>query len=149
MGIFKKILCPVDFDPNSAAALALARDIARQNRASVYLFHVVPLPPEGPERGVLYREFEQAAEKRLERLAQRELKGKVRYQTGVVTGRPERSVVNAVRNVGADLVVMGTHGRKGLSRILLGSVAERVAREAPCAVLIVRPPVRRRAAARK
>jgi universal stress protein A len=149
MGIFRKILCPIDFDPNSIAALALARDVARQNRAPIFLFHVVPLPPEGPEKGVLYREFERAAEKRLERLAGRELRGKVRYEIGVVTGRPDRSVVNAVRNVGADLVVMATHGRKGLSRLLLGSVAERVAREAPCAVMIVRPRAPRRAAGRK
>ncbi len=149
MGIFRKILCPVDFDPNSAAALALARDVARQNRASILLFHVVPLPPEGPEKGVLYREFERAAERRLERLGRRELKGKVPYETSVVTGRPDRSVVNAVRNVGADLVVMGTHGRGGISRFLLGSVAELVARQAPCAVMIVRPRARRRVARRK
>jgi nucleotide-binding universal stress UspA family protein len=149
MSIFRKILCPVDFDPNSVAALDLARDLARQNRASIFLFHVVPMPAEGPERGVVYREREDEAEKHLERLARARLKGKVRYQISVVTGRPDRSVINAVRNTGADLVVMGTRGRKGLSRLLLGSVAERVAREARCPVLIVRPRARRRAAAPK
>jgi nucleotide-binding universal stress UspA family protein len=145
VGIFRTILCPVDFDPNSVAALRLARDIGRQNRAALHLFHVVAMPMEGPERGVMYREAERAAEKRLEQLARRELKGKVRYDIRVVTGRPDRSVVNAARNTGADLVVMGTRGRGGLSRLLLGSVAEHVARNAPCPVLIARPLARRRA----
>jgi len=138
MAIFKRILCPMDFDANSNAALALAREIAVQNRATIYLVHIVPLPPPGPEIGAWSGMLARDCKKRLEQVAERRLGGKVPYQVHVKAGRPDVDVLNFVSRLRADVVVMATHGRRGLKRFLLGSVAERVVREASCPVLTVR-----------
>ena len=62
----------------------------------------------------------------------------MRYETLVISGDPAERVLETARGLAADLIVMGTHGRKGLSRLVLGSVAERVVRESPVPVLTVR-----------
>ncbi len=139
MRIFRKILYPVDFDSRSIGALALARELAHQKSAVICLFHVVPMPPGGPEKGVSYRTLESDAAKKLARLARRGSGRKIRYEVQVRTGQPAVEIVRAVDTFDADLVVMATHGRTGLKRLLLDSVAERVARDATCPVLIVRP----------
>jgi nucleotide-binding universal stress UspA family protein len=79
---------------------------------------------------------------KLERIARDKLAGKVRYQLHVVSGTPDDDVVRMANEIGADLIVMATHGRKGLSHFILGSVAERVMREADCPVLTMRTKVK-------
>ncbi|HUY25916.1 MAG TPA: universal stress protein [Candidatus Binataceae bacterium] len=138
MPSFDKILCPVDFDQNSILALKLASELARERNAALYLLHVVALPP-GPEVALPFGKMEAAARTKLERLAKENIGGKIRYEIEIVMGDPGLEVLQVAKRLGADLIVMATHGRKGLSHLLLGSVAERVVRGAPCPVLTVKP----------
>jgi nucleotide-binding universal stress UspA family protein len=134
---FKRILCPIDFDPNSLAALRLAAELAQERKATLHLLHVVALPS-GPEVALPFAKMEAAARTRLERTA-RQIKIKARYEVEVVLGDPGVEVLQVAKHVGADLIVMATHGRKGLRHLLLGSVAEAIVRSAPCPVLTIRP----------
>jgi len=131
---FKKILCPVDFDPNSLLALRLASELAQEGKATLPLLHVVAMPP-GPEAALPFGKMEATARTKLERLARQKANGKARYRIEVMMGDPAVEVLQAAKRLRANLIVMATHGRKGLRR----SVAERVIREAPCPVLTVKP----------
>ena len=68
-------------------------------------------------------------------------RGTVQVETQVMVGEPFADICQSAAQEQADLIIMGSHGRTGLSHVLLGSVAERVVRHAPCPVLVVRPPV--------
>ncbi len=138
MPIFDKILCPVDFDQNSLLALRLATELAQERKATLYLLHVVGMPP-GPEVALPFEQMDAAARAKLEKLAQRWIHGKVRYEVDVAMGDPSSEILRVAKRMRASLIVMATHGRKGLSRLVLGSVAERVVREAACPVLTVKP----------
>ncbi|MGB8412428.1 MAG: universal stress protein [Candidatus Binatus sp.] len=135
---FERILCPVAFDPNSLVALRLASELAQERKATLYLLHVVAIPP-GPEVALSFDKMEAAARTKLERLAREKVDGKARYEIEVMTGDPGVEVLQAATRLGANLIVMATHGRRGLGHFVLGSVTERVVREAPCPVLTVRP----------
>ena len=82
---FDKILCPVDFDPNSVRALRAATELAQERKATLYLLHVVGMPP-GPEVALPFGQMEAAARAKLERLAQRWIDGKIRYELDVAMG---------------------------------------------------------------
>jgi len=138
---FRNILCPIDFEKNSIAALEIACELAEERGATIHLLHVarvpsqdmdVPLPFDADPR------WERAARASLEQIARERLQGRVRYQVHVISGTPDDDVVRMAHELNAELVVMATHGRKGLSHFVLGSVAERVMREADCPVLTVR-----------
>ena len=137
---FRNILCPIDFEKNSIAALEIACELAEERGATIHLLHVarvpsqdmnVPLPFDADPR------WERAARARLEQVAREQLQG-VRYKVHVISGTPDDDVVRMAHDLNAELVVMATHGRKGLSHFVLGSVAERVMREVDCPVLTVR-----------
>jgi nucleotide-binding universal stress UspA family protein len=143
---YRKILCPVDFDENSMAALDAAAQVARANDGIVYVFHVVPMiiPPTGmPVYVDLYKGQEETARSKLQEVARKRLAG-VKYELMTHLGEPAGSIIKTEKKIGADLIVMATHGRRGFSRFVLGSVAELVLREAKCPVLTVRfsPPER-------
>ncbi len=136
--LFSRILCPLDFEEGSLKALQLAIQLAAQNKAELYLLHVCPMvviPLGGPVTEPVMAE--QSARQKLEEIASRDLAG-IRYELLVITGDAAERVINVQAGLAADLIVMGTHGRGGLSRIFLGSVAERVVREASCPVLTTR-----------
>jgi len=152
---FSKIIAATDFSDDSLRALQYTEELARKFGAEIILLHVdqplapVMLTPEfGPgfDTGAMSRIAE---EQRL--LAQRELDktvGRLRdsglkARSLLRVGAPFLEIINAVQTEGADLIVMGTHGRSGLSHVLMGSVAERVVRKAPCAVLTIRHPDRK------
>lgn len=135
---FRKILCPVDFDPNSLLALQLASELAQERRATLHLLHVVAMPP-GPEVALPFGKMETAARSKLDRLARRKVNAKANYEVEVLMGDPSVEILQAAKRHGANLIVMATHGRKGLRHLVLGSVAEHVVREAPCPVLTVKP----------
>lgn len=135
---FERILCPVAFDPNSLVALRLALELAQERKATLYLLHVVAIPP-GPEVALPFDKMEAAARTKLARLARGKVNGKARYEIEVMTGDPGVEVLQAAKRLGANLIVMATNGRRGLRHFVLGSVTERVVREAPCPVLTVRP----------
>jgi universal stress protein A len=135
---FDKILCPVDFDQNSVRALRVATELAQERKATLYLLHVVGVPP-GPEVALPFGQMEAAARAKLARLAQRWIDGKIHYEVDVAMGDPSGEVLRLAKRKRVNLIVMATHGRKGLRRLVLGSVAERVVREAPCPVLTLKP----------
>jgi nucleotide-binding universal stress UspA family protein len=142
---FHKILCPIDFSPGSQQAMKVAVHLAGESSAELLLAHAWYLPPlafagESPFPGdtlqLMVEDEEQGlAAARREAVAL----GAKRVDTVFLSGVPWDRIVDTVLGDRAiDLVVMGTHGRTGLGRILLGSVAEKVVRHAPCSVLVTR-----------
>lgn len=137
---FRRILAPVDLDENSLAALEVAAHLARQSAAEVYLLHVVGLaipPGEAPFELETLRPREEAARDKLREIAARQL-AQVTHHLETRIGDPATAIVMAANTLAADLIVMATHGRRGIARMLLGSVAEKVVRESHCPVLTVR-----------
>lgn len=145
---FAKLLVPVDFSPSSSEAMRVAADLSRRYEASLTLLHVYqPVAYPFPEGFVLYTpdqltgilaELRQLLDESVQ-FARREGAPRVegRLEQGVVASE----IIHAAEREGFDLVVMGTHGRTGLQHALLGSVAEKVVRRAPCPVLTVRAPL--------
>jgi nucleotide-binding universal stress UspA family protein len=140
---FHKILCPTDFSEGSRQALRLAIEKLGTD-SQLVLVHVWQPPyvygPDAGGPGQVMTETKALAENELERWkAEAEQLGAPRVSAVLVTGAPWHEVVElAQRDPEIDLIVMGTHGYTGLSHVLLGSVAEKVVRHAPCPVLAVR-----------
>jgi len=137
---YKRILNPIDFDENSLRAVEVAAEFARQNDGTVFLFHVVPVivQPTGlPTYVDVYKAQEETARQKLDEIAHKQLRG-VKYQLFTHMGDPAAAILRAATRLAADAIVMATHGRRGFSRVFLGSVAEVVLREAPCPVVTVR-----------
>lgn len=141
----KNLLVPTDLSEGAEEALDFACELARSFGAQVHLLHVIGIPALGvPELGValtstmidsMVRENQQALDELAARKSQQASIGQVLLRTG-----DARDVINqTAKELHADLIVMGTHGRRGVSRALLGSVTETVVRTAPCPVLTVRP----------
>ncbi len=136
---FKKILCPIDFDENSIAALDAAAEMARQFDATVEVLHIVPIIVQAGGTPIyidVYTAQEEEAQAKLRELAKTHLTG-VKYELKTSVAQPSVAILHAQKTLGADVIVMSTHGRRGLSHLFLGSVAERVVREAQCPVLTV------------
>lgn len=133
------ILVPTDFSEPSENALALALDIARAFQARVTLLHAWSIPETAYLEAVSWPidELQQAAQSSLDQATAR---AKVRYpkvDAVLREGKDWRVVLDVVKSSGCDLVVMGTHGRRGLPRLVLGSVAEKVVRLAAVPVMTV------------
>jgi len=141
VALFEKILCPIDFDESSIAALKYSAALAGGCDATIYVLHVVRAPFEPSEVPVdpPVPEWEQDAQARLQAVTHEHLDGKVNYKVIAKRGDPAARIIEAERELDPNVVVMATHGRTGLSHLLLGSVAERVVRESPRPVLTVRP----------
>jgi len=142
-----RIVVPTDFSACAEAAFALARRLARPLLAELTLVHVlVEGPPfsEGPFSAERVREFYAAmrkwAEGELGAWADTARADGLTTRTELRQGTPHAEIVALATEERADLVVIGTHGRGGLTRALLGSVADRVIRLAPCPVVSVRAP---------
>jgi nucleotide-binding universal stress UspA family protein/predicted transcriptional regulator len=139
---FRNILCPVDFDHSSPTMLDFAAGVARQNDGTLFVLHVVPmiLAPSGwgaPIYGIdIYKTQEETAHTRLLELAGKYLPG-LKYELLTPRGEPVEMILRAEKQIPADLVVMATHGRRGLAHVFLGSVAEAVVRRSYCPVLTV------------
>jgi nucleotide-binding universal stress UspA family protein len=137
------ILVPIDLDDPAPQLIDYAIALAAKLDAGIHLLHVVPWPLIGAEIPVALTE---AAMGDIMKRKQQELDQIVAAHTGKVpiglavlkSGDARTAITAMARNLGADLIVMGTHGRRGVSRLVLGSVAESVARTAPCPVLLVR-----------
>ena len=150
---FKRILVPVDGSAASAKGLALAIRMAKENRGRLLLLHVVEEYPilAAPEAGAaidrLLDGMVLAGKRTLRSIAQRVAGAGVRAQTQLVeqfTGRVADAVAREAKRWKADLIVMGTHGRRGVKRALLGSDAETVVRYSTVPVLLVPPAGKRR-----
>ncbi|MDR4503907.1 MAG: universal stress protein [Candidatus Scalindua sp.] len=140
----KKILCPVDFSGSSNLAVEYAKELASLLNARLYLLHVVE-QLHGNERYLILQitpqeiaeKVKKEAEERLTSIA-RKIKKLPEIKTEVREGKAFVEIVKTARKDDIDLIIMGSHGRTGLSHALIGSVAERVARKAHCPVLIVK-----------
>jgi len=143
MPTFKNILCPVDFSSCSRNALTAATELAKASEAALTIVHVWQPPLFGAPDAMIPGEAIQTMADDAERtLADWEASVKAAgiktVKSTMVTGAPWNEIMQLVEATHADLVVMGTHGRTGLKHALIGSVAERVVRHAPCAVLVMR-----------
>ena len=145
MSTFRKILVPVDFSEHSDEAVRVASDLAKLCGAPLTLVHVYQLPVYPLPEGAIFPPPEAVAEqlttagRDLDKLAATaRAAGAPGVETVVRQGVPFSDIVAFARDGGFDLIVMGTHGRTGLKHLLIGSVAEKVVRKAPCAVLTIR-----------
>ena len=137
---YKTILCPVDFDDNSLMALDKAVELAHQFDGKVLLLHVLPIVitiGEIPPPRVMYEDQEKAARAKLEDITQAKLGG-VEHQSLLYVGDIISTILEVQEKYHPDLLVIATHGRKGLKRLVLGSVAEAIVRKATCPVLTIR-----------
>ena len=146
----QRILVPLDFSANSARALDYAHGLARQFGAAMHLVHVCEVPsimtPSLDAYAIAYSEWSQRLGEEAEKQLVQEVAklGDVAGVTSeVLFGNPAHAIVNAAAAAESDLIVMGTHGHGALMHMMMGNVAERVVRMAPCPVLTVREPKQR------
>ena len=141
----KKILCPVDFSDNSDEARLYAEAFAKAHGAELILMHCVETPVyySTMEFGFPQESMEihaQACERQLGEMLDKALADQVSARSMLSQGSPYVRIIEVARAEDVDLIVMGTHGYTGLTHVLLGSVAEKVVRLAPCPVLTVKHP---------
>jgi nucleotide-binding universal stress UspA family protein len=142
----KTILVPTDFSENSAAALQYAEALARQFGATLHLLHVchpatlASAPVDAPFISMPDLEGDMRAAAAAEMAKITETIAGLAMTTEVAVGSPAACIVAAAVDHDVDLIVMGTHGRGPILHMVLGNVAERVVRSAPCPVLTVREP---------
>lgn len=147
---WQTLLVPHDFSPAAARALALALDLAALSGGRLAVMHISPLPhglhadskivPEGATSAVRVDEYMTAAARRkLEALLQ-ERGATAEIFVVAAEQEPAAMILGKAKELGADVIVMGTHGRSGVRRLLLGSVAEEVLRRADVPVVVVRDP---------
>lgn len=143
----RRILHPSDFSRASAAAFTKAVETAKDSDAELLIVHVlstatVPVAPEGYISPKAYQELYESgrnwAQKQVDALLGKADRAGVRATALLLEGVPHDQIVRAARSRRADLIVIGTHGRTGLAKFFLGSVAARVVAMAPCPVLTVR-----------
>jgi nucleotide-binding universal stress UspA family protein len=130
----ERILVATDFSQCSLRALEYAEGLARKLGSELLLMHAEGLTLAGPGMAAL---MHLAAERELARTVQQLRHGHLEAQSLLRPGAPVEEIVKAAETERADLIVMGTHGRQGVARVLLGSVAEQVVRTAPCPVVTV------------
>jgi len=144
MNKIRKILMPVDFSENSRVALDWAMSIANKLGAKVILFHAMETSDfikelAEQEDDVLSR-VKSGAAMQLQQFADKYNDKKISVAASIDEGKPFVKIIEAAKSYDVDLIVMGTHGRTGLRQTLIGSVAEKVVRKAPCPVMIVKHP---------
>ena len=141
-----KILFPCDLTDNSSKVLPYVLSMAEKYDSQIYLLHVVQdlqrwgnvfIPHSSTE--VYQKEAMQGAEKAMNRVCEEQLKACPNFKRIIVSGDPVSKILETIVSEGIDLLVMGTHGRKGLEHAIFGSVAENVVKKSPVPVLIVNP----------
>ena len=139
----KRILVPTDFSETSQAALRYGVELARRFTGRLYLFHVPPDPGTAAEAEYPLGIFEimqnDAHDRLLHLLTDAEV-SELRPECAMRLGAPADEIVKYATEHDIDLIVLGTHGRTGVARLFVGSVAETVVRRAPCPVLAVHHP---------
>ncbi|ACF14956.1 UspA domain protein [Chloroherpeton thalassium ATCC 35110] len=142
MFTIKKILCPTDFSDVSKNAVRYANEFARSMQANVIFLHVVEPRPIATDMTVAYipieTDLEKIAEDDLSNLIEEEKVKGISAAKSVMVGHPSDIIIEQAESQDVDLIILGSHGRTGITRLLMGSVAEAVLRKAPCPVLIVK-----------
>lgn len=139
--LFNKILIATDGSDKNRSALDEGMRIARACGSTVYAVYVIDMRAFSSTSGEIplgdtYRMLEDEGRQALSRV--QALAGDIKVEMSVLEGRPATEIVKLASDKEVDLLVIGTHGKKGLERLLLGSVAESVIRSAPCKVLVVK-----------
>lgn len=143
----RSILAPTDFSRHAEGAVRYACGLAERFGATLHLLHVLPdvIVPVGPDPSLIasvppsyYAETEAHSREALGRLVQPDWPRPAGVVPEVRWGDPVEAIVAYAGQTAIDLIAIATHGRTGLSHVLLGSVAERIVREAPCPVLTIR-----------
>jgi nucleotide-binding universal stress UspA family protein len=142
----KKILFPIDLTENSSKILPYVLSISEKYNSAIYLLHVVHdllrwghsyVPHTSMQK--FQQEATEGAEKAMQRICDDQLQSCPNFQRRIVSGDPVSEILNAIESENIDLVIMGTHGRKGLEHVLFGSVAENVVKRSPVPVLTINP----------
>jgi nucleotide-binding universal stress UspA family protein len=144
MAGFRKILVPVDFSAHSSRALQTGIELAKAFGAKLHLLHcyqinVGAISPYGlviPES--FDRDIREAATKQLAQWREKVTAQKIEVESEVSPLFPSEAIASTAERIGADLIVMGTRGLSGIKHVMLGSVAERTVRIAPCPVLTLK-----------
>ncbi len=143
---FKKILFPVDLSESSEKILPYVQAVAKKFEAKIHIlfaarvfeyFTSIYVPH--PSINKFEKEIIDGAEKKLYEFIDKHFKEYPGTKTVVVAGDASEEIINYVESQGIDLIIMGTHGRKGLDKVMFGSVAERVVKTSPVPVLVVNP----------
>lgn len=146
----KTVLVPVDFSDTSDVALRYGREMAKAFGATLHVLHVVQEPYSQPwaveaygfSLAALQEEWIKDAKTRIEQMVTDEDRKAIGAAAVTMLGHPVTEILRFAADNKVDLIVMGTHGRGPLGHMIMGSVAERVVRRAPCPVLTVRHPER-------
>jgi len=142
----KKILFATDFSEVSSEALQFANDMARRYNAKLYMLHVIYdvvrvggwfVPHASMDE--MYKDIVKGAKKEIDRFGLEELRGYKDVERSVIRGVPYEEIIKFANKEKVDLIIMGTHGRKGVGRVLFGSTAAQVVRNAQCPVIAIRP----------
>lgn len=149
--VFHKILVPTDFSETADTALYYGKQLAQQCEAELHLVHVVEDPmllAGSPALGpgpIPEAHDDTATRERLEQLLTPDDRKRLKTEVHVISGNPGSVIPRYALDGEFELIVMGTHGRGPFSHMLMGSVAEKVVRSAPCPVLTIRHPTHRKA----
>ena len=142
----KKILFPLDLTENSSKVLPYVLSISEKYNSQVYLLHVVQdlnkwgkLYVPHPSMDKFQNEANECAKKEMDKICEKELQSCPNFQKSVVSGDAVDEILKVIESEGIDLLIMGTHGRKGLEHVIFGSVAENVVKKSPVPVLTINP----------
>jgi nucleotide-binding universal stress UspA family protein len=145
---FKRIMAPTDLSPLGEPGIRAAADLAQRLGAAITLFHVISEDelealanahmPRHPV-DLIYQDLDSAVLDQFRRVVPADVRHNLRVEPVVTVGSPVVEILRTAQLKSADMIVMATHGRTGLARMVMGSVAEQVVRKAPCPVLTVRP----------
>lgn len=146
----KKILFPCDVTENSSKILPYVLSVSEKYGSTIYLLHVVPDLQKWAKEYISHtspyasldmfkKEALEGAEKAMDRVCEEQLQSCPNFQRRVVSGDPATEILKTIETEDMDMVIMGTHGRKGLEHIILGSVAENVVRKSAVPVMTINP----------
>ena len=143
----RRILFPVDFTENSSKILPYVLSVSEKYDGMIYLLHVVEDLPKWDSGFYIphipwdqyQEEALKGAGKALERVCEEQLQGCPNVKKMVLSGDPAQEILKAIETEAIDLVIMGTHGRKGLEHVFFGSVAENVVKQSSAPVLTINP----------
>jgi universal stress protein A len=143
MSHFKKILVPIDFSAHSSAAFEMAVELAKAFGSEIHLLHCYQIQPGGiSPYGIAvpssyFAEIRDAAAQQLAEWQQKHAPAGIAVDSSMMSEAPTEAILTAAADIAADLIVMGTRGLSVFKHVMLGSVAERTVRLAPCPVMTV------------
>lgn len=146
---YRKILVPIDFSENSVHALRYANAFAKGCEADIKIVYVIEpavYPPDYSLGQVTFpsisMEINDHANEELSKLAKKYIDSDLKYELIIKTGKPFVEIIEAAKELDADLIIISAHGHSGMEQILFGSTSEKVIRKAPCPVLSLRDPIK-------